>query len=116
MFATTNIALFTVTPPEVAGTVGAIFACSLQLGSVAGAAIITSVQTSVEKTHGGPNSYDDRAAGFWFLFAFTVVKTMAVAVFMRNTVSPVRKDVEQIHGTGLSKDNDASTVSPKADE
>ena len=65
-----SIALFSITPPEVAGVVGAIFTCALQLGSAAGTAIITSIQTSVEVRHGGPSGFDGRAAGLWFLFAF----------------------------------------------
>ncbi|KAF9461921.1 MFS general substrate transporter [Collybia nuda] len=88
VFATTNIALFAVTPPEVAGIVGAVFTCSLQLGSAAGAAIITSIQTSVQLNHGGPDSFDGRAAGFWFLVAFTAAEAIAVLCFMRDTVPP----------------------------
>ncbi|EJC99629.1 MFS general substrate transporter [Fomitiporia mediterranea MF3/22] len=89
VFTTTNIALFVVTPPEVSGIVGAIFNCSLQLGSAAGAAIITSIQTSVQQTHGGPNSYSGRAAGFWFLFAWNVLMFIGVIFLMRYTVAPV---------------------------
>ena len=74
-----------------AGIVGAIFTCALQLGSAAGAAIITSIQTSVEKSHGGPNEFKGRSAGFWFLFAFGALMTMAVLIFMRNTVPHVEQ-------------------------
>lgn len=80
--------MFAVTPPEVAGIVGAVFTCSLQLGSAAGAAIITSIQTSVQLNHGGPDSFDGRAAGFWFLVAFTAAEAIAVLCFMRDTVPP----------------------------
>ena len=75
--------LFAVTPPDVAGIVGAIFNCVLELGCAAGAAIITSIQTSVEVNRGGPNSYTGRAAGFWFLFAFIAIEMFAVLIFMR---------------------------------
>ncbi|KIJ41092.1 hypothetical protein M422DRAFT_255938 [Sphaerobolus stellatus SS14] len=92
VFATTNIALFSITPPEMSGIVGAIFTCALQLGSATGTAIITSIQTSVEASHGGPTTYRGRAAGFWFLFAFNALQMLGVAVFMRNTVPPVKKD------------------------
>lgn len=95
VFATTNIAIFTITPPEVAGTVGAIFTCALQLGSAAGAAIITSIQTSVEPNHGGPNGFSGRAAGFWFLFAFNALLALCVLLFMRNTVPPAKKEVTE---------------------
>ncbi|KAH7872214.1 MFS general substrate transporter [Lentinula edodes] len=83
VFATTNIAIFAVTPPNVAGVVGAIFMCALQLGSAAGAAIITAIQTSVEKNHGGPTSFEGRAAGFWFLFAFNAVLTTSALILLR---------------------------------
>lgn len=89
-----SIALFDITPPEIAGTVGAIFTCALQLGSAAGAAIVISIQTSVQKTHGGPNEFQGRAAGLWFLFAFTAVETLGVLIFMKNTVPP-RKQTKQ---------------------
>ncbi|PFH50117.1 hypothetical protein AMATHDRAFT_4276 [Amanita thiersii Skay4041] len=91
VFATVNIAIFAVTPPKVAGMVGAIFNCSLQLGCAAGVAIITSIQTSIEKTHGGAGDYRGRAAGFWFLFAFTCFGMLAVLVFMKNTLPPLKQ-------------------------
>ncbi|ETW77131.1 major facilitator superfamily [Heterobasidion irregulare TC 32-1] len=95
VFATTNIALFAITPPEVAGIVGAVFTCALQLGSAAGAAIVTSIQTSVQESHGGSNGFQGRSAGFWFLFAFTAVETLGVLFFMRNTVPPVVQQMEK---------------------
>ena len=72
--------------------VGAIFSCALQVGCAAGAAIITSIQTSVQENHGGPNSFTGRAAGFWFLFAVVCSLTAGVFVFMRNTLPPVKKN------------------------
>ncbi|KAJ7581366.1 MFS general substrate transporter [Mycena floridula] len=85
-FTTSSIAIFKVTPPEVAGTVGAVFNCVLNLGSATGLAIITSIQTTVEQQHGGPTSFSGRSAGFWFLFA--VVTSMAISVLfvMENNV------------------------------
>jgi len=93
-FATTNIALFATTPPEVSGVVGAIFSCALQLGSAAGAAIVTSIQTSVQVNHGGPLGFQGRSAGLWFLFAFAAAEFVAVLVFMKNTVPPMKKAKE----------------------
>lgn len=55
-----------------AGTVGAIFNGALQLGSAVGLSVVTSIQTSVEKKHGGPTSYSGRAAVFWFVLASTL--------------------------------------------
>jgi hypothetical protein len=100
-----SIALFAITPPEKAGVVGAIFTCALQLGSAAGAAIITSIQTSVQQRHGGPFGFQGRAAGFWFLFAFDAVIALCVLLFMKNTVPPVKANEKKAGdmGSGTSK-------------
>ncbi|KAG1850043.1 hypothetical protein C8R48DRAFT_728005 [Suillus tomentosus] len=50
-----------------AGTVGAIFNGALQFGSAIGLAVASSIETSVEATHGGSHEYQGRAAVFWFL-------------------------------------------------
>ena len=85
-----SIAVFAVTPPEKAGVVGSIFNCFLQLGCAAGTAIVTSIQTSVDDTHGGPAAWEGRAAGLWFLFTLLVVDTICILVFMKNTVAPTK--------------------------
>lgn len=86
---------------------GAIFTCALQLGSAAGSAIVTSIQTSVQKTHGGPNGFQGRAAGLWFLFAFTAIETLGVLIFMQNTVPPLKQIPMQDQG----KENDVEKIS-----
>ncbi|KAJ8073191.1 hypothetical protein PM082_020060 [Marasmius tenuissimus] len=91
IFATVNIAVFAVTPPEKAGVVGSIFNCFLQLGCAAGTAIVTSIQTSVDDSHGGPTAWEGRAAGLWFLFALLVIDTVCILVFMKNTVAPTKQ-------------------------
>ncbi|KAF9262403.1 MFS general substrate transporter [Marasmius fiardii PR-910] len=91
-FTTANITIFKVTPSRIAGTVGAIFNCVLNFGCATGVAIITSIQTSVEENHGGPTSFNGRAAGFWFLFAFVCVLSALIVLFMKDTVPPVKKD------------------------
>lgn len=63
--------------------------CSLQLGSAVGASVVASIQTSVQDTHGGPDGFIGRAAGFWFLLSFTVFQTLGVLVLMQSTVAPV---------------------------
>jgi uncharacterized membrane protein len=101
---TYSIALFAITPPEKAGVIGAIFTCALQLGSAAGAAIITSIQTSVQQHHGGPLGFQGRAAGFWFLFAFDAVIALCVLLFMKNTVPPMKANENKGDvGSGTSK-------------
>ncbi|KZT67238.1 MFS general substrate transporter [Daedalea quercina L-15889] len=91
VFGTTNIALFAVTPPHIAATVGSILTASSQFGSAAGTAIITSIQTSIQQTHGGPNSFSGRAAGLWFIVAMTGAETLALLFFMKNVVAPGRE-------------------------
>ena len=66
-----------------AGTVGAIFNGALQLGSAVGIAAVSSIETSVEKTHGGPEKYTGRAASFWFLLAIVCVELVAMLVFYK---------------------------------
>lgn len=79
-----------------AGTVGAIFNGALQLGSAVGIAAISSVETSVERTHGGSGSYSGRAAAWWFLVGVVGVEAIAVAIFYR-TDSP--REIELIEST-----------------
>ncbi|KIJ58604.1 hypothetical protein HYDPIDRAFT_34023 [Hydnomerulius pinastri MD-312] len=81
VFATTNIAIFAVTPPRVAGTVGAVFNCALQLGAAVFSAATTSIQTTVETS---TTSYTGRAAGFEFLAAVVAVQMVSVLVFFKN--------------------------------
>lgn len=99
--------MFAVTPPEVAGIVGAIFNCALQLGAAAGSAIITSIQTSTEKNHGGTSSFEGRAAGFWFMFTFTALEAIGVAIFMKNTVPALKA---QNQGEGDQKEQQTESA------
>jgi hypothetical protein len=64
-----------------AGTVGAIFNSALQSGSAIGLAAASSIETSVEATHGGSHKYAGRAAAFWFLFGIVVLEFIAVSIF-----------------------------------
>ncbi|KAI0073355.1 MFS general substrate transporter [Panus rudis PR-1116 ss-1] len=79
----TNIAIFRTTPSSMAGTVGAIFNGALQLGSAIGIAAVSSIETSVEATHGGTTSYEGRAAAFWFVLGIVCLEIVSLAVFYR---------------------------------
>ncbi|KAI0631643.1 MFS general substrate transporter [Trametes polyzona] len=81
----TNIAIFRTSPASMAGTVGAIFNGALQLGSAVGISAVGSIETSVEATHGGAQSYAGRAASFWFLLAIVGVEWVALLVFYRRS-------------------------------
>ena len=70
----TNIAIFRCVPASMAGTVGAIFNCALQLGGAVGIAAVSSIETSIEvhlpkNDEGMVSDYKGRAAAFWFLLA-----------------------------------------------
>ncbi|KAK7681756.1 hypothetical protein QCA50_015103 [Cerrena zonata] len=79
----TNIAIFRTSPASMAGTVGAIFNGALQLGSAVGLAAVSSIETSVEASHGGPTSYAGRAAAFWFLLAVVCIEAISLTIFYR---------------------------------
>lgn len=80
-----------------AGTVGAIFNGALQLGSAVGIAVIGSIETSVQKTHGGPDNYAGYAAAFWFLLGVVGLEFIAMLVFYRTKTEDAVEDktVEQ---------------------
>jgi hypothetical protein len=88
-----SIAVFRATPPEKAGVVGSIFNCFEQVGSAAGSAIVTSIQTSVEVTHGGGTSFFGRRVGLWFQFALFAIGTICLIIFMHNDTPPTKKAV-----------------------
>ncbi|KAG2132706.1 major facilitator superfamily domain-containing protein [Suillus bovinus] len=77
----TNIAIFQAAPPSMAGTVGAIFNGGLQFGSAIGLAGVSSIEASVEVTHGGPHEYHGRAAAFWFLLTVVFIQFISVSIF-----------------------------------
>ncbi|KAG2131382.1 major facilitator superfamily domain-containing protein [Suillus clintonianus] len=77
----TNIAIFQAVPSSMAGTVGAIFNGALSFGSAIGLAAISSIETSVEVTHGGSHEYAGRAAAFWFLFGIVALEAISVSIF-----------------------------------
>ncbi|KAF5367260.1 hypothetical protein D9757_011705 [Collybiopsis confluens] len=86
IYATANVALIIVTPPNVSGIVSAIFNASMQTGGAVRIAIITSIQTSVDNHRGEPNSFSGRAAGLEFLASFVGVMTILFIVFFQDTV------------------------------
>ena len=93
-----SIAIFETTPSNMAGTVGAIFNGALQLGSAVGIAAITSIEASIEATHGS-SSYAGRAAAWWFLVGVVALEAIAVSVFYRTTGPIVDDDVLHVSGT-----------------
>ncbi|KAF9220761.1 MFS general substrate transporter [Gyrodon lividus] len=81
----TNIAIFQATPAAMAGTVCAIFHGALQFGSAIGLAAVSSIEASVEATHGGPDEYYGRAAAFWFLLGMVVLEIISISCFYQRT-------------------------------
>ncbi|KDQ19195.1 hypothetical protein BOTBODRAFT_28684 [Botryobasidium botryosum FD-172 SS1] len=85
LYTNVSIAFFKNTPPEVAGTVGAVFNAALQLGSALAVAAITSIQTSIDARPGNEGGYSGTAASFWFILALTSVEIVGVLVFYRSS-------------------------------
>ncbi|KAH7886610.1 major facilitator superfamily domain-containing protein [Phlebopus sp. FC_14] len=77
----TNIAIFQAAPASMAGTVGAIFNGALQFGSAIGLAAVSSIETSVEATHGGPTEYQGRSASFWFVLGIVCLEIISISCF-----------------------------------
>ncbi|KAI0770750.1 major facilitator superfamily domain-containing protein [Irpex lacteus] len=98
MYTHAYIAIFRCVPTSMAGTVGAIFNCALQLGGAVGIAAVSSIESSLEaglprNSEGVVTSYKGRAAGFWFLLAIIGVEMLNVSVFYRVEKIP-KEDVE----------------------
>jgi len=89
IYTTSNIALLRATPSTVSGIVSAVFMVSLQTGAATGVALVTSIQTSVQIEHGGPNGFQGRAAGIWFLVAVIGTIALCAMVFIKDSVGPV---------------------------
>jgi hypothetical protein len=93
------------TPPEIAGTVGAVFNTALQLGLALGLAIITSIQTSTDNKRAAQGmvvGYQGIADGFWFVLAQVVVTMVGVLVFYKIQKTP-SVDPEAAVGAALSE-------------
>jgi hypothetical protein len=86
------------------GTVGAIFNSALQFGSAVGLAAVTSIETSVEATHGGSRQYAGRAAAFWFLAGIIALQFIFVSIFYDRSADhkPQPKHGEPVYPTQLS--------------
>jgi hypothetical protein len=82
-----------------AGVVGAMLNSSQQLGCAAGLAIATSILTTVDSEHGGPDVFTGRAASFWFMLALVVVVAVPVALFMSNNL-PSPDALEEVSELG----------------
>jgi MFS family permease len=108
IYSNSSIAIFSYTPPSVAGTVGAVFNCALQLGSAVGLAAVSRITNSVDKktyfdlptTEWSQHldevtksmwkrAYKGRAASYWFLLGILLVSTLAVIVFFKTDVPSI---------------------------
>ncbi|KXN91299.1 hypothetical protein AN958_01273 [Leucoagaricus sp. SymC.cos] len=83
VFSSTNITIFRVTPPEMAGTVGAVYNAGLQLSTAMGIPIITAIQVGVNAGR-TDDTFKGRAAGFWYVLALVAVQALAVVVFYQD--------------------------------
>ncbi|KIM20674.1 hypothetical protein M408DRAFT_81618 [Serendipita vermifera MAFF 305830] len=98
IYSNSSIAIFSYTPPSVAGTVGAVFNCALQLGSAVGLAAVSSITASVDgktPTMNPPDAFKGRAASFWFVLAVLGVLLVCVIVFFRVHLPEKREELEK---------------------
>ncbi|KAG8734429.1 hypothetical protein FRC12_018536 [Ceratobasidium sp. 428] len=84
IFVLTNISFFRNTPPEYAGTVGAVFNAALQLGAAIGTSATTSIQATVDGRTSSGSGFTGRFAALWFLVAYIALEIVGVAVFYRD--------------------------------
>lgn len=91
-----------------AGTVGAIFNSALQFGSAIGLAAMSSIQSSVEATHGGPHEYAGRAATFWFLTGIVALPFVSMLIFYNRSTDhgPQAEHVEPTYPAQLGTDSE----------
>lgn len=88
-----------------AGTVGAIFNGALQFGSAIGLAAFSSIETSVEATHGGARG---RAAAFWFLGGIVLIEILSVVFFYQTSTGHGRQGEPD-----QSAQNNAAVAAPE---
>ncbi|QRV97382.1 major facilitator superfamily transporter [Ceratobasidium sp. AG-Ba] len=98
VFLLANISIFQTTPPEYAGTVGAVFNSALQLGGAIGSSATTSIQASIDERVVREGTFDGthfqgRAAALWFLLAWVGLVAIGVSVFYKVAKTPT-SDVE----------------------
>lgn len=60
-----------------------MFNSALQLGSAVGAALISSIQATIDDSSQTDDEYKGRAIGFWLLLAFVVADTIAVILLYK---------------------------------
>lgn len=128
VYAGSSIAIFAHTPPSVAGTVGAMFNCALQVGSAVGLAVVSSITRSVDNKTPPMNppvedftrhldevtkdmwkaAFQGRAAGFWFLLAIICVQFVSISIFFRGG-APEKQEVQE---DGEKNNNETSAKDP----
>lgn len=107
-----SIAIFKATPPAVAGTIGAIFNGTLQLGSAIGLAACSSIETSVEAKHGGFEKYYGRAAVFYFFIGVLSLQALCLLIFYRIESSDETLEVKTLSGSTENVSDEKCTEAP----
>lgn len=99
-----SVAVFEATPPSMAGTVGAIFNCALQLGAAVGISAVTSIETSIERKFAeGFSSYEGRRAAYWYIFAMAAILLLATGVFYRSTPQATEPESNNVDKAWMEK-------------
>ncbi|KAI0692857.1 MFS general substrate transporter [Cerioporus squamosus] len=89
-----SIAIFQTAPGTMAGVIGAMFNCAIQLGAALGLSIDTSIESSIEAKpgSGGFEAFDGRRAVLWWLLAAVCAETVAVVLFYHVPDDAVREE------------------------
>ncbi|KAI0653606.1 MFS general substrate transporter [Cubamyces menziesii] len=93
-----SIAIFQTAPASMAGVVGAMFNCAIQLGAALGLAIDTSIENSLELKDGpeGFERFRGRRAVLWWLVAAVCAEMVAILIFYRSSKrSPEAGEAEE---------------------
>ena len=110
IFFNSCIAIFSYTPPHVAGTVGAVFTSALQLGSAVGLAVVSSLIISIDAQTSFKlpltewnqhldqitssmwmEAYKGRSSAYWFVLGIFLLLAAVVIVFFKVDL-PVREE------------------------
>ncbi|RPD57986.1 MFS general substrate transporter [Lentinus tigrinus ALCF2SS1-7] len=98
-----SIAIFQTAPATMAGVIGAMFNCAIQLGAALGLSIDTSIESSIEAKpgSGGFEAFAGRRAVLWWLLAAVCAETVAVVMFYH-----VRSSQGEVEGQEAQTGND----------
>lgn len=97
-FSGANIVIFQTTPPDLAGTVGAVFNAASQLGGAISISAFIALQTSVDlrSAEKDGNGYRGCSAGWWLIFGIQIVAALCVGLLYRSHTATPRESTQKV--------------------